>query len=346
MQPRLLFCLRHRDQPWGSYGYHLSSGLRNSVCFLVAMLKLIGIIAELVELIDSNFIDAAIAKFKPTHCIVEAFWVPPAKFAVLKKKWPLVTFMVRDHSETPFLANEGMTMQWIAAYLKEGVEITSNSPRAMNDLETYATALGFPGMVSYSPNYYPVHEPPNWKHLKPHPVRADDTVRVGCFGAVRPLKNHLVQATAALKYAASLGKKLEFYINASRIEGGGNPILANLQQMFLATPRAKLVQVGWLEHDKFLALLETIDIVLQVSFSETFNIVSADGVASSCPVVASREVVWLKNYAIADPTNTNSIVTRMQQVHTQNASDRLAWQWRDLVAYCENTKKVWKARFA
>jgi hypothetical protein len=36
----------------------------------------------------------------------------------------------------------------------------------------------------------------------------------------------------------------------------------------------------------------------------------------------------------------------MQQVHQQNLSERLAWQWRDLAAYTENTKKVWKARFA
>lgn len=345
MQPRLLFCLKHRDQPWGAYGYHLSSGLRNSVRFLVEMLKLLGIIAELVELIDNNHIDAAVTKFRPTHCIVEAFWVTPAKFAQLKKKHPLVTFMVRDHSETPFLANEGRTMEWIAQYLKEGVELTANSPRAMNDLEIYADSVGYPGMVSYSPNYYPVHEPPNWRHLKPHPVRADDTVRVGCFGAVRPLKNHLIQATAALKYAASLGKKLDFYINSTRVEGGGNPILANLQQMFAATPRAKLIEVGWLEHPKFLELLQGIDIVLQVSFSETFNIVSADAVASSCPVVVSPEVIWLKKYAVADPTSSNSIVTRMQQIHQQNPADRLAWQWRDLSAYTDATKKVWKARF-
>lgn len=343
--PRILFCLKHRDMPWGHYGYHLSSGLRNSVRFLVEMLELIGIIAELVELPDNNAIDAAVTKFKPTHCIIEAFWVTPAKFAVLRRRHPLVTFMVRDHSETPFLANEGRTMEWIAEYLAGGIEITANAPRALADLEIYACALGHGGMVSYSPNYYPVHLPHNWQHLKPHPAHADDTVRIGCFGAIRPLKNHLVQATAALRYAETVGKKLDFYVNATRVEGGGNPILLNLRAMFAATPRAKLIEVGWLEHPKFLALLRSIDIVLQVSFSETFNIVSADAVSQSCPVVASREVVWLQNYAIADPNNSASIVARMQQIHQQDPHARLAWQWRDLVKYTETTKKIWKARF-
>jgi glycosyltransferase involved in cell wall biosynthesis len=207
-------------------------------------------------------------------------------------------------------------------------------------------SLGFGGLVSYGPNYYPVHAPLHPYHLVPHPRRADDTVRVGCFGAIRPLKNHVTQAIAAIAYAQAVGKKLEFHVNATRIEGGGNPILANLIAMFAATPRAKLVQIGWLEHAAFIDLLFGIDICLQVSFSETFNIVSADAVAASCPVVASREVSWLQSYAIADPTSSTSIMQRMLQINQQPQIGRLAWQWRDLTKYCETTRKVWKARFA
>jgi hypothetical protein len=72
--PRILFVLRHRDAPWGHdgfyHGYHLSSGLRNSVKFLVEMLTEIGIHSEMVEVIDNNQIDREIHRFRPTHCIV------------------------------------------------------------------------------------------------------------------------------------------------------------------------------------------------------------------------------------------------------------------------------------
>ncbi len=344
--PRILFILKHRDHPWGHYGSHLSSGLWNSVCFLICLLKLLGIICKMVEVVDNNGIDREVRAFKPTHVIIEAFWVVPAKFDVLKKLYPHITWMVRDHSETPFLANEGSAFGMVAGYLQRGVELIVNAPGAFTDMEAYATSLGYGGLVSYGPNYYPVHEPADWRHLKPHPKRADDTVKVGCFGAIRPLKNHAVQAVAAIRYAAHLGKKLEFHVNATRVEGGGNPILNNLRAMFAATPRAKLVEHGWVNHPEFLELLREIDILLQVSFSETFNIVSADGVAASCPVVVSKEVPWLQPYAVADANDSTSILNRMLQVNTQPPAARLAWQWRDLTKYCETSREIWQRRFA
>jgi glycosyltransferase involved in cell wall biosynthesis len=345
--PRILFVLRHRDAPWGHdgfyHGYHLSSGLRNSVRFIIELLVSLGIEAKMVEVVDNNSIDREVTLFKPTHVIIEAFWVIPTKFDVLIRRHPNVTWMVRNHSETPFLANEGQTFAWIAQYLARGVEVTCNAPRSVVDLDAYAQALGHGGLVSYSPNYYPL--PADW-HPRPHHPHADDTVRIGCFGAIRPLKNHMVQALAAIRYADTLGKKLDFFINATRIEGGGNPILNNLRGLFDATPRAKLIEVGWLEHHEFLELLRhRIDMVLQVSFSETFNIVSADAVLCSCPVVASREVSWLQPYAVADPSSTTSVLQRMLQVRQQHQHHRLAWQFRDLTKFNESSRAIWRARF-
>jgi hypothetical protein len=344
---RLLFCLRHRDQPWGQPGdpYRLSSGLRNSVRFIVEMLTLMGIEAEFVEVPDDNFIDREVTRFRPTHVILEAFWVRPEKIPVLRKIHPLVTWIVRDHSETPFLANEGMAFGWVEGYFRNGVEIACNAPRALKDMHAVGQSYGYPELVSYAPNYYPVHAPKTFKSLKPHGIRADDTVRVGCFGAIRPLKNHMTQAIAALRYADRLGKKLEFHINSSRIEGGGNPILKNLRSMFAASPRATLVELPWVDHDKFLQAVECVDVMMQVSFSETFNIVSADAVVCSVPVVASHEVSWLKTYALANPNSTDSILNALINAHRQPRADRLAWQFRDLTAYCQMSKAIWWERF-
>ena len=68
MAARLQFILRHRDQPWGydgPYGYQLSSGLRNSVRFVVEMLHLLGIAAEWVEVTDAHCIDREVTRYKP-----------------------------------------------------------------------------------------------------------------------------------------------------------------------------------------------------------------------------------------------------------------------------------------
>src|SRR5579859_1426173 len=239
---KLLFVLRHRDQPWGDYGYGspygLSSGLRNSVRFVVEMLHLLGIHAKWVEVHDDNCIDCEVKAYNPTHVILEAFWVRPSKIDDLRPLHPYVTWIVRDHSETPFLANEGIAFEWIAGYLKRDVEITCNAPRALIDMEAVAGAYGYGNLVSFAPNYYPVHAPTNHTSGIPHPPRADDTIKIGCFGAIRPLKNQMSQAIAALRYAQVLGKKLEFYINSTRAEQGGNPVLKNLRGLFANTPRA------------------------------------------------------------------------------------------------------------
>ena len=64
----------------------------------------------------------------------------------------------------------------------------------------------------------------------------------------------------------------------------------------------------WLEREDFLALLSTMDISMQVSFTESFNIVSADATALNVPIVVSPEVYWASSRFFADPTNRGSIV--------------------------------------
>ena len=61
-------------------------------------------------------------------------------------------------------------------------------------------ALGLAGTdlerkVGYTPNYYPTG------YLETRPRKDDGYLDVCCFGAIRPLKNHLVQALAAVKLA-------------------------------------------------------------------------------------------------------------------------------------------------
>lgn len=87
------------------------------------------------------------------------------------------------------------------------------------------------------------------------------------------------------------------------------------------------------------------DVVMQVSFSETFNIVAADAVACDVPVVASAEVPWLKNYALATANSTTSMLEALLRVKRQNPADRIAWQRRDLTAYCHESKRIWWDRF-
>jgi len=336
----VLFVLKHREDPYGAYGVGLSSGLYNSVTFVVEMLNAIGIAAAMVEVADNNAIDKAVTQYQPTHCILEAFWVVPSKFDVLKPLHPHVQWIVRNHSEIPFLANEGIAMEWITGYLSRGIEIMCNAPRAVADVAGIAAACGFSErLVSYAPNYYPL--PPS-RSIRPHPA-PKSTVKIGGFGAIRPLKNQLAQAVAALEFGVVTHRPVEYHLNATRLEGGGNPILKNIIALFAASKNAKLVQHPWADHAEFLTLMASMDICLQVSFSETFNIVSADAVSQSVPVIASPEVSWLGSYAMADPTDIGSITDAMLDIEFPDQA-RLYCQWHDLQTYNLASEQAWKAR--
>jgi hypothetical protein len=353
----VLFVLKHREAPWGDYGYapdcsrdaiattreSLSSGLKNSVQFVVGMLQSIGVTADAVEVVDNNDIDREVTAYRPTHVIIEALWVVPEKFDTLRPLHPTVAWIVRNHSELPFLANEGIAVPWIRGFLARNVEVMCNSPRALDDVRAMARAFCLPDrLVTYGPNFYPIAE------AGPVVTRRNPTapiIRIGCFGAVRPLKNHLTQAVATIAFARSLGKRLEFHINGTRIEGGGEPVLKNLRAMFEGMHGARLIEHAWLDHQAFRKLVAEMDAVMQVSFTETFNIVSADAAAASVPLVASAEVPWLGRYGHADPTSVSSMVAVLTDIWTEPAPlTRLHAQRRDLHSYGRQSEAAWRER--
>lgn len=344
---RVLFILKHRDMAWGAnYSNTLSSGLRNSVRFVSDMLGNIGYDSQWVEVIDNNGIDAQVHSYRPTHVIIEALWVIPEKFDVLMKLYPGIKWIVRNHSETPFLACEGIAMSWLEGYLKRGVYVMCNSLRALRDLNLIANAIGVSSsLVRYGPNYYPIGLA-SWLPAPAAPTQRD-VLRVGCFGAIRLLKNQLIQAVGALSCAYQMSLPLEFHINGTRIEGSADPVLNNLRGLFSNTTNATLVEHPWLDHSDFLDLMGTMDISLQVSFSETFNLVTADAVKMGIPVVVSPEVSWLGGYAQADPNNVVTISTVMQQALDPTLLvARQSQQRDDLQLYCRSSEAVWSSGVA
>ncbi len=346
---RLLFICKRRHGYWADTapdGASRSSGLGNSVRFIVDKLNASGVAAKAVEVVDNNSIEREIVAFRPTHVIVEALWVVPEKFDLLKRLYPRLQWIVRLHSQLPFLASEGIAMQWIAGYLERDIEVMCNARTAMADLRQVATDYGRPEvLVSYGPNYYPPH--PIVERPKP-PVRRGE-IHIGCFGALRQLKNHLTQAIAAITFANQTGRRLYFHVNAGRSEGG-DPVWRNLRALFdgsAGPPGAKHVLVAepWRPWDAFRAYLRSsIDLSMQVSLSETFNIVAADSVAAGVPTVVSPEIGWLGPYAQAQATNMRGIVAVLAAAFPAQPS-RLARQFADLATWSQSAERVWVQRF-
>ena len=346
MKKKVLFILKRRDDySVTKHASHvgLSTGLYNSASFMNNMLIERGIDSGLEVAIDNNCIDRFVNKHKPTHVIIEALWVIPTKFSVLCKLHPNVTWIVRLHSELPFLAGEGMAMDWIGEYANfSNVLIGVNAPRMMSEVRSFLqikntwTDAQVGNKLVYMPNFYPQ------EYVTKKFDKNKDWVDIGCFGAIRPLKNHMVQAMGALKFANRIGKKLRFHVNAGRIEMQGGPAINNLKATFVHLYDAghELINHEWTPREGFLELCSKMDIGLQVSFSETFNIVGADIISQGVPLIGSLEIPWKVEYFAADPADSDDIAEKLYHAYTWPKINVWTNQMA-LTAYTNNTAKIW-----
>lgn len=354
---RVLFVLKIRSTgAYGSWGYSetgspLPSGLSVSVQQMVCALEYLKIHAKAVQVPDNNYIHQEIEAYKPTHVIIEGFWVVPSKFRVLEALHPNVRFIIRCHSNTEFLAHEGVVFGWVLDYLASGIDVAFNSLSAARNFKGLKRdePQNYPGKIIYLPNYYDFRTSSNVacellqkliiRHSK---VKVYGEFHVGCFGAIRPLKNHMNQALAALHVAKRLGLKLRFYVNASRVENKGDALLRSLTALFDRLGPHKLVMVPWFPHPQFLEMLTDMDIVSQVSMSETFNIVLADAVSIGVPVIGSN-IPWLDEDYQADPLDVDEIGRIMHHTWLKSGNQTVQQrQRRTLTKYVARSKDIWE----
>lgn len=310
---RVLFLLKEKS--YGSTGKGFTTGLLNSATFVVLFLREQGYDVDLKVITDSNSIDREVTLFNPDIVILEALWFTPEKIKEILtlprhrcREW-----VIRIHSKAPFLANEGISIEWIGEYTRLGLRNLVIAPNTIELTEQLAEVFPL-GRFEYLPNVY---------FIKPC-VKSDNydeiALDVGCFGAIRPMKNHFQQAIAAIAVAESLCKPLNFHINSTRVEQGGENVLKNLRALFKGS-RHTLVEHGWLDHSSFLKLISSMDFGTQVSFSESFNIVTADFVTAGIPIVTSDDIEWMPGLLKASASDFEQIVFKM----------KLAYHFRSLL---------------
>ena len=285
-----------------------TSGLFNSARFVCDYLDKKKFVESSVALVDNeNQIDYEIVKFKADVVIIEAIWVTPKKLNELTelKRHSKRKFIIRIHSKIPFLSNEGQAFTFITQYLslkRENILISPNTIDLYKSLKVCFKSDSF----LFLPNLYQVSNP--FKKIHLHKRHID----ICCFGAIRPMKNTLQQAIAAIDFADTFNLKLYFHINSTRIEQDPhNCVLKNIIAIFNQSKRHKLVQHAWYSHSEFLSVCKEMDLGLQVSYSETFNIVAADLINSGVPVIGSKEIEYLPCISQANPNSISSIKNKL-----------------------------------
>jgi hypothetical protein len=223
-----------------------------------------------------------------THVVVSAPWIPSDQLQSLVAEFPGICFAVNCHSNVGFLQADSNGVRLI----REAMEIERSTPNfhvAGNSLKfCHWLRRAYTLPCACLPNMYYLDETTN-SH---RPMWTAGTLRIGAFGAMRPLKNFMSAAGATLEIAGQLRADTELWLNSNRNEGGGELVMNAMREMLGGLPNIRIVENGWQTWPQFRTTVSHMHLLLQPSYTESFNMVTADGIAAGVPSVVSDAIDW------------------------------------------------------
>ena len=332
---KILFVLKNRTY---NKEYATSFGLMNSALQVSKYLNHKGHESKVVSVIDYNFIDREVHSYKPDIVIIEALWVSSKKMKELieLKRYKNINWVVRIHSDIGFLSAETNALTYVNEYVslkKDNLFVSINNKEFCKNLSDI-----YGENFIYLPNIIDIHNE--------HKKHRDNylTVNIGCFGALRLLKNQLFQAMCAMKFADSINKTLFYHINCNVNPDKENSILKNLTALFDKNASGhKLVVHNWLDNEDFHQLVRSMDLGLQLSYTESFNITAADFVMNDTPIIVSEALSWLPWFNKTSTTNYKNVLNKLKWIYRFRNSKLMAFlNKRNLKKYNKEAKEVWK----
>lgn len=286
--------------------HHVSHiGLGVSALNTAKVLRENGIAADVWPILNAKDLANRIASAnpRPSHVVIAAPWLPTLDLqALLVFRYPDVQFAVTCHSNVGFLSADphAITNFRQDLDLEQGslnFACAGNSRRFVTFIKS-----SYQRPCIWLPNLYYFEE----CAASPRRPWSGGTIRIGSFGAVRPLKNNLSAAAAALEIAERMHTNVEFHISVGRVEGGYTVVRA-IEAMLSGSPRVTLKKDEWFQWPQFRSLVRSMHLLIQPSFSETFNMVTADGAAESIPSVVSDAIDWAPDDWKAEVDSADSI---------------------------------------
>jgi glycosyltransferase involved in cell wall biosynthesis len=244
-----------------------------------------------------------------THVVVSAPWISPTEWMLVLNEFPFINFSMSCHSNVGFLQADtrgcenligGINLEQATANFK----IAGNSQKFVRWVQdTYSSPCAF------LPNlYYTDHSSSVGR-----PAYNGGTLRIGAFGATRPLKNFLSAVGAACQLANEMRVATEIHVSGGRAEGGGLGILSAAQALVKPLPNVELKINNWQAWPDFRRTVGFMHVLMQPSYTESFNMVTADGISQGVPSVVSDAIYWVPDYWKAPADNVDEIARIARQ---------------------------------
>ena len=250
-----------------------------------------GMPAEVWPIIDGNNLRQKLNIHKNdgiTHVVIAAPWIPTEGLHQLCSMFPHIQFAVNCHSNVGFLQADTRGVKLI----REGLDLEMSLPNfhiAANSRKMAKwTVDAYGNPCALLPNLY--HFDGEHRHNKP--LWCGGVLRIGAFGAIRPQKNFLCAVGAAVELGYQMKTQTEIWVNTGRLEGGGGCILNAAKEMVEGLPHIQLKEAGWMTWPQFRRLVGSMHLLFQPSDTESFNMVTADGIVEGVPSVVSYAIEW------------------------------------------------------
>lgn len=331
----ILFVLKERVYSPSKISY----GLMNSAMHVAEQLSKESYNCKVVSVIDANGVDKEMYEFKPDLVVFEALWMPTAKMQELMAipRYSEVKFVVRVHSDIGFLSAETNALRYINEYrhLRSPRLTISFNDKDFTEVMSHSMSHEF----TYLPNIIVTRKRRTakqaWRDERDH-------IDIGCFGAMRLLKNQCFQALCAIKAADMLQKKLRFHVTANLAETVNDSILENLKQIFVDSQHDLIIH-NWMNNEDFQKLVQSMDLGLQLSFSESFNIVAADFVNNDRMIVVSDAIDWLSDDFKTSTSDYEQATRKIVQAYINRNKEHFKERARkDLTEHNEMAIRTWK----
>jgi len=238
-----------------------------------------------------------------THLVMSAPWIPLVQWQSLLIQFHRIAFACTSHSNVGFLGADPLAANFVTT---EGPALEAGFPNFTLAANSHALCqfvrAAYASHCTYLPNLYYL----NGLTRVGRPLWSCGALRIGCFGAQRVLKNQTSAAAAAIEIASRLRAQLEFYVSLGRNEGAGSSTRV-VAEMIQSCNFATYHPVPWEQWPTFRRTVANMHLLMQPSYTESFNMVTADGVSEGVPSVVSSAIDWVPPHWQADADDTGDI---------------------------------------
>lgn len=239
-----------------------------------------------------------------THVVICAQWIPAKNLALMARQFPYIKFAVNCHSNVGFLQAEPNAIKLVRDAIDLETQLpnfyaSSNNARLVRALQNM---YGRP--VTYLPNLY---NTTGQEFMFRPSFGGSGVLKIGAFGSHRIYKNFSTAIAASIELINQLKIHGEIWINSGRTDGAGSVVYNTAVAWTRGLPNVTLKEFPWASWPEFKRQVGAMDLLMQPSYTETFNNVTADGICEGVPSVVGSSIEWVPDYWKADVDNSSNV---------------------------------------